>query len=47
MREAEAAEEAVLLFSTLAGSFAVSAALLVVWHVLIAPRIPGMRSRED
>ena len=47
MREAEAAEEAVLLFSTLAGSFAVSAALLLVWHVLLAPWIPGARSRED
>ena len=47
MREVEAAEEAVLLFSTLAGSFAVSAALLLVWHVLLAPRIPGTRSHED
>ena len=47
MREVEAAEEAVLLFSTLAGSFAVSAALLLVWHVLLAPWIPGTRSRED
>ena len=39
--------EAVLLFSTLAGSFAVSVALLAVWHALIAPFIPGTRSRED
>ena len=39
--------EAVLLFSTLAGSFAMSVALLAVWHVLIAPFIPGTRSRED
>ena len=41
--------EAVLLFSTLAGSFAVSVGLLVVWHLLIAPFIPGIktRSRED
>ena len=79
MRESEA----VLLFSTLALSFAVSVlpcltsqgegvarsrrrpfhviahdarsfhpgqvsvALLVVWHVLLAPRMPGTRSRED
>ena len=39
--------EAVLLFSTLAGSFAVSVALLAVWHALVAPFIPGTRSRED
>ena len=39
--------EAVLLFSTLAGSFAVRVALLAVWHALIAPFIPGARSRED
>jgi len=41
--------EAVLLFSTLAGSFAVSFCLLVLWHKLIAPSIPSYRtrSRED
>ena len=41
------AEAVVLLFSTLAGSFAASVALLAVWHALIAPFIPGTRSRED
>ena len=46
-RQAMLEAEAVLLFSTLAGSFAVSVALLAVWHALIAPFIPGTRSRED
>jgi hypothetical protein len=47
--EAEAAlgPEAVLLFSTLLFSFAVSVCLLIVWHLLVSPAIPGTRSRED